>query len=212
MGGLLGRGGRYVADMTAAAVPGIEFEVDLGDCHARFRPLVDADRPTVVRLFRALSAESRFHRFNSAHTELSDNELSSLFDLDYRDRFAWAVEMSCDGVTTPVAVGRYVGYADGDRADVAITVRDDWQGRGLGGSLLDALVLTAGHHGFTSFDTVVSADNHPMLGILRNRRASLAEASSDEVDVTLDLAAAAEHLFDHPLVPLLAAVDQTTSR
>ncbi len=139
-------------------------------------------------------------------------EVSSLFDLDYRDRFAWAVEESCDEETTPVAVGRYVSYGEGHRADIAVTVRDDWQGRGLGSDLIDALVLTARHHGFTTFDTVVSADNHTMLNILRSRQAWLSAASSGEVDVTLNLAAAAEHLLDHPLVPLLAAMEQPAAR
>jgi hypothetical protein len=111
-------------------------------------------------------------------------------------------------VTTPVAVGRYVSCGVGDRADVAVTVSDDWQGRGLG----DTLATTAGHHGFTRFDTVVSADSRPILTVVRNRRARLSAASSGEVDVTLNLVAAAEHIVDHALVPVLSAVEQTASR
>jgi GNAT superfamily N-acetyltransferase len=189
---------------TPAPIPSIEFVADVGGCEAAFRPLVAADRPTLSRSFRALSPESRFHRFNSSHTELSDTELASLFDLDYRDRFAWAVEVTCDGLTTPAAVGRYLSYGDGDRADVAVTVRDDWQGRGLGNYLMDTLIITARHHGFRTFDTIVSADNDRMLNIFRNRGAQLSAPSSSEVDVRLDLAAAADRIVDHPLLPFLA--------
>ena len=64
------------ADMTPAA--GIAVAVDLGDCEARFRALVPPIGQRSRVCFRALSAESRFHRFNSAHTELSDKELASL--------------------------------------------------------------------------------------------------------------------------------------
>lgn len=108
-----------------------------------FRPLVKADRPTVARLFPGLSAQTRFRRFNSLFANLSDQQLTSLFDLDYRDRFAWAVEVTCDDVTAPVAVGRYARYAGSRRVDVGITIRDEWHGRGLGGSLLDTLIITA---------------------------------------------------------------------
>jgi hypothetical protein len=68
---------------------------------------------------------TRFRRFNSPYATLTDRQLTSLFDLDYRDRLAWAVEITCDGVTVPVAVGRYARYPGSRRADVAITIRDD---------------------------------------------------------------------------------------
>ena len=163
-----------------------------------FRPLVQADRATVVRLFPGLSAQSRFHRFNTLRATLTDEQLTSLFDLDYHDRFAWAVEVTCDGLTTPVALGRYARYTDSRRADVALTIRDDWQGRGLGGSLLDTLIITAHHHGFVAFDTIVTADNEPMLHLLKQRGAELTP-SGGEVDVLLPLAAIVVQLAEHPL-------------
>ena len=122
---------------TLGTVPGSFTLIDRQGCEILFRPLVQADRPTVAKLFPGLSAQTRFRRFNSLHANLSDKQLTSLFDLDYRDRFAWAVEIACDGVTAPVAVGRYARYPGSRRADVAITIRDEWHGRGLGGALLD---------------------------------------------------------------------------
>jgi GNAT superfamily N-acetyltransferase len=129
-----------------------------------------------------------------------------LFDLDYRERFAWAVEITCDDVTFPVAVGRYARYPDSSqRADVAITIRDDWQGRGLGGQLLDTLIITAHHHGFVAFETVVTADNQAMLHLLRQRGAQLSPPRSGEVDVVLPIAGIVGQLTDHPLSRSLGA-------
>jgi GNAT superfamily N-acetyltransferase len=187
----------------ACAVPGSFTVVDQQGCEALFRPLVQADRPTVARLFWELSAQTRFHRFNSLYAELDDEQLTALFDLDYCDRFAWAIEITCDGVTVPVAVGRYARYRGSRRADVAITIRDQWQGRGLGGLLLDTLVITAHHHGFVAFATVVTADNEAMLHLMRKRGAELSQPRSGEVDVVLPLSEAMGSLTDHPLCRLL---------
>ena len=175
-----------------------------------FRPLVQADRPTVARLFPGLSAQTRFRRFNSLYAKLSNKQLTSLFDLDYRDRFAWAVEIACDGVTVPVAVGRYARYAGSRRVDVGITIRDQWHGRGLGGSLLDTLIITAHHHGFVAFDTIVTADNHAMLHLLRQRGAELSIPTTGEVDAVLPLSGIIGQLTDHPLARMLTT--PTTAR
>ena len=169
-----------------------------------FRPLAQADRPTLERLFPQLPEQSRFRRFNSLFARLSVKQLNTLFDLDYRDRFAWAVEVRCDGVTAPVAVGRYAAYAGSQRADVALTIRDEWQGRGLGGALLDTLIITAHHHRFVAFETVVTADNAPMLHLLRQRGADISAATSGESDVALPLSGAIGQLTAHPLFRTLA--------
>jgi RimJ/RimL family protein N-acetyltransferase len=184
---------------AVSAVPGSFTLIDREGCEVLLRPLVQADRPTVARLFSELSAQTRFRRFNSLYADLSDKQLTSLFDLDFRDRFAWAVEVTCDGTTTPVAVGRYARYTGSRRADVAITIRDEWQGRGLGGSLLDALIVSAYQHGFVAFETVVTADNHAMLHLLRRRGAEVSAAISGEVDVVLPLSGSVSRNAAHRL-------------
>ena len=168
-----------------------------------FRPLVQADRPTVARLFPELSAQTRFRRFNSLYANLTDKQLTSLFDLDYRDRYAWAVEIACDDVTAPVAVGRYARYAVSRRVDVAITIRDQWHSRGLGGSLLDTLIITAHHHGFAALQTIVTADNEAMLHLFRRRGAELSIPTSGEVDVMLPVSGIIGQLTNHPLARML---------
>ena len=196
------------------AVPGSFTLIDRHGCEALFRPLVQADRPTVARLFPGLSAQTRRRRFNGLFPTLSDKQLTSLFDLDYRERFAWAVEITCDGVTVPVAVGRYARYPGSRRADIGITIRDEWQGRGLGGLLLDTLIITAHHHRFVAFETIVTADNEAMLHLLRQRGAQLSQPRSGEVDVVLPLSGVIGQLADHPLSQTLtiACTARTSSR
>jgi hypothetical protein len=188
---------------TASAVPGPFTLIDRHGCEVLFRPLVQADRPTVARLFPGLSAQTRFRRFNSLYANLSNKQLTSLFELDYRDRFAWAVEIACDGMTAPVAVGRYARYPGTRRADLGITIRDQWHARGLGGALLDTLIITAHHNGFVAFETIVTADNHAMLHLFRQRGAELSLRTTGEVDVVLPLSGIIGPLSDHPLSRML---------
>ncbi len=50
---------------------------------------------------------------------------------------------------------------------MAVTVVDDWQGKGLGRILLDALVLEALENGITRFEGDVLVENRPMQEMLR---------------------------------------------
>jgi hypothetical protein len=66
-----------------------------------------------------------------------------------------------------VAVGRFVRDADDPaRAEVAITVTDDWQHRGLGTILLGRLTDRAREEGVRRFTALVSTDNRSMQALL----------------------------------------------
>ena len=53
-------------------------------------------------------------------------------------------------------------------AEIAVTVIDDWQGRGLGTELLARLSERACQEGIRRFTAAVAADNAAMAGLLRN--------------------------------------------
>ena len=68
-----------------------------------------------------------------------------------------------------VGVGRYVrSKEDPTRAEAAITVLDDWQGRGVGTLLLDLLAGRARDEGITHFRALVLAANHDMVELLES--------------------------------------------
>ena len=56
--------------------------------------------------------------------------------------------------------------SDPASAEVAVTVVDDWQGRGLGTALLDALADRAREESVTRFTGVALAENRDVLGLL----------------------------------------------
>ena len=63
-----------------------------------------------------------------------------------------------------VGVARYVRLSEQPAvAEAAVSVVDDWQGRGLGGELLRRLTSRAREHGVERFQASLFAFNHSML-------------------------------------------------
>ena len=102
------------------AMPGSFTVIDRQGCEVLFRPL------SIARRWRGCSGVVIARRGSAGSTACTPpsatSELDVAFDLDYRDRFGWAVEIACDGLTTPVAVGRYARDTGSRRVDVGITM------------------------------------------------------------------------------------------
>ena len=91
------------------------------------------DRDAVQGAFARLSEQSRYQRFMSAINELSESQLRYLTEVDHHDHEALIAFDREGGLG--VGVGRYVRLDDGTSAEAAVTVVDEWQGRGLGTAL-----------------------------------------------------------------------------
>jgi GNAT superfamily N-acetyltransferase len=130
----------------------------------RIRPIEPSDREELAAGFDRLSPESRFRRFLSPIASLSERDLDHLTRVDHRDHEA-LVALDPD-TGAGVAVARYV-RTDSDRAEPAVAVADDWQGRGVGTALLDALAERAYTCGIRRFEATVLATNAEALALLR---------------------------------------------
>jgi RimJ/RimL family protein N-acetyltransferase len=136
------------------------------------RPVRRADAPLLADGFARLSARSRRLRFLSPKRELSPAELGYFTDVDHHDHEALGAVDHADG--RGVGVARYIrDAADPRAAEIAVTVIDDWQGRGLGTELVAQLSERARSEGICRFTALVAADNPAMARLLRNVRADL---------------------------------------
>jgi RimJ/RimL family protein N-acetyltransferase len=96
-----------------------------------------------------------------------------------------------DGEEQPVGIARLIQDPDDPvTADVAFTVADDWQGRGVGTALAEAL-LRRRPAAVRRLSTEVEADNHASLALLAGAgRVSSSVPHRGVMDVTVELAAA----------------------
>lgn len=153
-------------------------------------PLLPSDAEGLRDGFRHLSPDSRRHRFLTSLPELDDAMIRLLVGgVDGVHHIALVlVVVPPDGVDRPVGVGRLVQDADDPAAaDIAVTVTDDWQGRGVGTALAEALI-EARPAAVTRLSTVVEAENTASRALLARLGAvSSRPAGYGLLDVTVDL-------------------------
>jgi GNAT superfamily N-acetyltransferase len=142
-------------------------EVALRDgSRVKIRPARQTDRGLLLAGFERLSDESRYKRFLVPMPELTEEMVRHLTDVDHRDREAL---VALDALTGEgVGVARYVRDPEAPlRAEAAVTVIDDWQGRGLGTLLVELLAVRAREEGIERFTALMLASNDDMMDLLR---------------------------------------------
>jgi len=150
------------------------------------RQVQSSDAPLLADGFARLSATSRWMRFLTPKKELSPAELRFLTDLDHHDHEALGALDHRDG--RGVGVARYVRQADDPwSADIAVTIVDEWQGRGLGTELLARLSDRAREENIRSFTALVAAENMAVAGLLRNACARLVGRESNTLEYEISL-------------------------
>ena len=137
---------------------------DGGTVHVR--PLLPTDREAYLRFFHGLSAETRYYRFFSPKSVLTDEEVTYFTTVDHVDRVALAAFIGSE----IVAVARYDRLAGDDGslgpdAEVAFTIDDAHQGRGLGALMLEYLAAAGREHGLVRFVAETMPDNRSMLAV-----------------------------------------------
>jgi acetyltransferase len=93
--------------------------------------------------------------------------LKDLTDVDQVRHVALAATVERDGKEALVGVARYVVDASGTGCEFAIAVDDAWQGSGLAGILMHALIDIARARGLATMEGSVLATNRRMLKFTR---------------------------------------------
>jgi GNAT superfamily N-acetyltransferase len=122
------------------------------------------DKDLLRRGFHKLSPESRYLRFFSPKTDLSEDELRYLTEVDGVRHVALGAVRESDG--EGLGVARFIQLGDTYTAEAAIAVLDDVQGKGLGGLLFLRLVAAAAERGLERFRCELLGSNKGMADFL----------------------------------------------
>jgi RimJ/RimL family protein N-acetyltransferase len=131
----------------------------------RVEPIRPEDKDALARAFEQLSEQSRYRRFLAPMERLSPTMLAYLTEVDHHDHEALVAFDVGSGEV--VGVARYVRDA-GTTAEAAVTVGDDWQGRGLGTALTSLLAGRALDEGIDRFTALLLAENKEMIALLES--------------------------------------------
>jgi len=153
-------------------------------------PLLPTDAETLRDVFRRLSPGSRHHRFLQVLDQLDDPMIRLLIDsVDGVHHIALVlIVLPPQGQEELIGVAHLVqDPADPATADIAVTVVDDWQGRGAGTALSSALTQRR-PAAVTRLRTLVAAGNRASLALLaRAGRVSSGLPERGVLDVTVEL-------------------------
>jgi RimJ/RimL family protein N-acetyltransferase len=130
----------------------------------RVRPIDWRDRDAFSAWFGRLSDESRRRRFLGPKPRLSGRELTYLTEVDHVSHTAL---VAVDDAGQMIGEARYATSQPGDRiADFAVTVADEWQGRGVGTRLASRVIEAARANGMTRLTAMTLWDNTAAIALL----------------------------------------------
>ncbi len=154
---------------------------------ATLRPARNEDATAMENFFARLSPVSRSQRFFSL-TPPSRELIESFCDnRDPKKRVSLIVLRTIADEPRIIAAGSYAAK-DESHAEIAVTVDDSFQGKGVGTLLLERLALLAVAHGFLRFWAVTSFENKAMLEVFRDSgfaTSSKADRGYVEIDLSV---------------------------
>jgi len=173
-----------VANVAGAYPENWEADVVLGDGRpVHLRPIRSQDGPALQEFHHRLSTQSVIFRYFAPKLELSAEEIERFTHVDHVDRVAIvAIAGSGQEGSEVIGIGTY-DRIDGSQAEVAFSVRDDLQGRGLGSVFLEHLAAAAREHGITRFTAEVLPSNARMLATFRRAGYVLSQHLEEDVIV-----------------------------
>jgi len=127
------------------------------------RPIRPEDAPLLVGLFESLSPRSVYLRFFSPMKRLPHSMLALFTQIDY-DRHIALVAMS-ESKEEMLGVARIIYAKDLKEAEFSVVVGDQWQGKGIGATLLQRCLSIARDQGLETVTGFVLAENTQMLAL-----------------------------------------------
>ena len=161
--GIMPRLLRTVRQRLAGFITPIPIQVRDGT-HLMLRPVLPGDTERTVHGHIQFSSETLYRRFMTPRLP-TPALMHYLSEVDYVDHFVWVVT---DG-SAPVADARFVrDENDPTVGEIAFTVADAYQGRGIGRFLIGALSIAARVDGIEKFSARMLSDNAPMRAIMEH--------------------------------------------
>lgn len=127
------------------------------------RPVSPEDEPVLAELFEHVSAEDLRFRFLTAVHDVGHERLAAMTQIDYRREMHFLAFAG----NVLVASAFMVADPDRSRAELAISVRQGWKGRGISWTLLQHVLRYAQAEGIGSVESLESRDNHAALKLER---------------------------------------------
>ena len=122
--------------------------------------------PRMKDLFYDLSQQTIYYRFMKQMTRIPHKQIRDFVYVDHRNEVAIVGTMPEAHGEEIIAIGRYYLDQKTNKAEVAFTVKDQWQNRGVGTYLMNLLINIAKRNGISGFTAEVLRQNKAMQRVL----------------------------------------------
>lgn len=141
------------------------------------RPIRADDAERLMSFVRGLSFSARYFRYGRGDYELNEDTVRRLCSPD-PEKCVHSLVLA-QGSETDVIVGsaRIVFASDSQAAELAISVQDEWQDRGVGGRLVDNLLESARQRGLVEVRAQILGTNTDMIEFMRRRGFTIADSA-----------------------------------
>jgi len=127
-----------------------------------YRPIHPTDEPRMRDLFYKLSDASKYYRFMGHVKRVPRSQIEDFVYIDHRSEVCVVGVLPSAAGEEIIAVGNYYLDPKTNKAEVAFTVADHWQRRGIGSFMLKHLTRIARRNGISGFTAEVMAENKGM--------------------------------------------------
>lgn len=129
-----------------------------------FKALEQEDRDKFIEGFKKLSNKTVYHRFFGFMKELSPRQLDELLNTDDKNHVAWSAFDIIGDDAIGLGVGRFRrSIANPNEAELALTVIDEYQGKGVGTVLLGIMYYLGIKLDIEIFTGVIMSDNSKVI-------------------------------------------------
>ena len=144
------------------------------------RALRPDDRADLLAAVGRTGAESLFRRFFAAKRRFSEKEIAFFLNVDFTNHVALVAVLEEGEQPVIVGGGRYI-VVQPRKAEVAFAVVDQYQGQGIGATLMNHLATIARSSGLRELVAQVLPDNTAMLKVFENSGFGLSTKRESEV-------------------------------
>jgi hypothetical protein len=137
---------------------------------------------------RHLSPATKHFRFLGGVNELPLQDLKHLCDVDGKNSMAFVATVPRNGHEMEIGVARYSPGTTSNTREIAVTISDEWQHRGLGTILAKHLIDQARFQGVRQLYSVDLADNSAMSALAKDLGMTSMRDPSDPHQVIYSLA------------------------
>ncbi|SJM94110.1 CoA-binding domain-containing protein (fragment) [Crenothrix polyspora] len=149
------------------------------------RPIRPEDAEIEQEFVRNLSAEPRYFRFMDSMQELSLPMLARFTQIDYSREMALIAVSEEQDKEIELGVARYTINPDGESCEFALVVADCIRGKGLGHTLMIALMDVARSKGLKIMEGEVLNNNVSMLNLMQRLEFTIEASLEDDNIKTL---------------------------